>query len=198
TALAGTSLKIKDSTNTERLAPLFFVSPGQINYLVPTGTAVGDALVTITDGSGRIAPSRARIEAVAPGLFSANASGQGVAAAVALRVKANNELVYEPLFRFDAASQRFVSVPVDLGPATETVYIILYGTGIRFRSGLSGVKATIGGADSMVTYAGGQTGLAGLDQINAFLPRELAGKGEVDVVLTVDGKPTNTVKINVK
>ena len=50
TALGGTTLKIKDSTNTERLAPLFFVSSGQINYLVPAGTATGDALITIPDG----------------------------------------------------------------------------------------------------------------------------------------------------
>ncbi len=198
TSLSGTSIKIKDSAGVERLAPLFFVSSGQINYLVPTGTAAGDAIVTITDGAGRVAPSRARVESVAPGLFSANASGQGVAAAVALRVKANGDLVYEPIFTFNAAQQSFVSVPVDVGPATETVYIVLYGTGIRFRSGLSGVKATLGGVDSTVTYAGGQTGLEGLDQINVFLPRELAGKGEVDVVLTVDGKTTNAVKINVK
>lgn len=198
TNLSGTSIRIKDSAGVERLAPLFFVSSGQINYLIPTGTAPGDAIISITDGAGRVTPSRARIEAIAPGLFSANASGEGVAAAVALRVKASGEYVYEPLFRFDTTQQRFVSVPVDVGPAAETLYIILYGTGIRFRSGLQNVSATLGGVNSTVTYAGGQTGLEGLDQINVFLPRDLAGRGEVEVVLTVDGKTTNAVKINVK
>ncbi len=36
------------------------------------------------------------------------------------------------------------------------------------------------------------------DQINPRLPRSLARRGDVDVVLTVDGKTANTVKINVK
>jgi len=41
-----------------------------------------------------------------PGLFTANVSGQGVAAAVALRVKAGGSQVFEPVARFDAAPQQ--------------------------------------------------------------------------------------------
>ncbi|MGH9855169.1 MAG: hypothetical protein ACREBD_35500 [Blastocatellia bacterium] len=37
-----------------------------------------------------------------------------------------------------------------------------------------------------------------MDQVNLRLPRGLAGRGEVNVVLTVDGKTANTVRINVK
>jgi hypothetical protein len=57
-----------------------------------------------------------RIATVAPGLFSANANAQGVPAGVALRVRANGTQVYEPLARFDQAQNKFVSVPLDLGP----------------------------------------------------------------------------------
>ncbi len=198
TTLAGTSIKVKDSTNTERLAPLFFVSPGQINYLMPSGTAAGEAIITITSADGRVSPSRSVIDTVAPGLFSANSSGQGVAAAVALRVKANGEQVYEAISSFNAAQQQFVATPIDLGPATETVYLILYGTGLRFRSGLQGVTVKIGGVDATVAYAGGQTGLAGLDQLNVIVPRAVIGRGEVDIALTVDGKAANVVKVNIK
>ena len=35
TQLAGTTVKIKDSAGIERLAPLFFVSPTQVNYQIP-------------------------------------------------------------------------------------------------------------------------------------------------------------------
>ena len=38
----------------------------------------------------------------------------------------------------------------------------------------------------------------GMDQVNALLPRSLIGRGEVDVVLIVEGKTANTVKIKVK
>jgi len=56
----------------------------------------------------------------------------------------------------------------------------------------------IGGADVPVVYAGLQPTFAGLDQINVRLPRTLAGKGEVDLAVTVDGKPANTTRISFK
>lgn len=196
--LAGTTVKVKDSANTERTAPLFFVSPGQINYLIPAGTAPGDGVVTITSSDGRLSTGRVRIETVAPGVFTANSNGQGVPAAVALRVRANGEQVYETLNRFDTATQRFVATPIDLGPATDTVYLVLFGTGLRFRTGLQGVTVRLDTVNGNVIYAGGQTGLAGLDQINVGIPRSLIGKGEIDVVLTVDGKTANTVRVNIK
>jgi len=198
TALAGTNVTVRDSANVDRQAPLFFVSPGQINYLVPSGTSPGDATVTIASGDGSRATGRIKVEAVAPGLFSANSNGQGVAAAVVLRVKANGDRIYEAISRFDTAQQKFVSVPIDLGPDTDAVYLILYGTGVRFRSALSAVTASIGGANAGVLYAGGDTGFVGLDQVNVLLPRSLAGRGEVDATLTVDGKTTNTVRVNIK
>ena len=49
-----------------------------------------------------------------------------------------------------------------------------------------------------VTYAGLQGTFIGLDQINALLTRTLAGKGEVDLVVTVDGKVANTTRVNIK
>ena len=47
TALGGTAVLVKDSARVERPAPLFFVSKEQINYLVPAGTAIGPAKVTV-------------------------------------------------------------------------------------------------------------------------------------------------------
>ncbi len=60
TTLAGTSIKIKDSAGVEHNAPLFFMSPNQVNYLIPSGVASGAASLTLTsdDGSVRPAPCR--------------------------------------------------------------------------------------------------------------------------------------------
>jgi uncharacterized protein (TIGR03437 family) len=198
TTLAGAAVKITDSQGTERLAPLFFVSPGQINYQIPPGTASGTALLTVTSSEGRINTGRISIETVAPGLFSANSTGSGAASAYVLRIR-NSQSIAEPAITFDQAQQRFVNVPIDLGPETDLVYLVLYGTGIRFRTGLQGVSAKLGGnVDAPVLYAGGLTGLIGLDQINVLVPRSLIGRGEIDVALTVDGKTTNTVKVNIR
>ena len=100
--------------------------------------------------------------------------------------------------RFDTVSSQVVAVPIDLGAANDQVFLVLYGTGLRYRANLNGVSATAGGTDATVLYAGSQNGFIGLDQVNVRLPRTLAGRGEVDVALTVDGKTANPVKAHIK
>ncbi|MFN0085313.1 MAG: FG-GAP-like repeat-containing protein [Blastocatellia bacterium] len=196
TSLAGTTIRVRDAANVERLAPLFFVSATQVNYLVPLGTTPGQALVTVLASDNSISQAVVRVDAVAPGLFTADATGAGLTAANLLRVKVDGTLFYEPVARFDTAQNRFVAVPIDFGAASDQLFLLLYGTGFRQRSSLSAVGVRIGGVDVEVLYAGAQGSLAGLDQINARLPRSFTGRGEVDVVVTIDGKAANTVKVN--
>jgi uncharacterized protein (TIGR03437 family) len=66
------------------------------------------------------------------------------------------------------------------------------------RSAESAVRMTIGGMDVPVVYAGAQLTFPGLDQINVQLPRTLAGKGEVDLAVTVDGESANTTRLSFK
>ena len=60
------------------------------------------------------------------------------------------------------------------------------------------VEATIGGVAAEVLGFAAQPEFAGLDQINLLLPRELIGRGEVEVRVTVDGKPANTVTVTIR
>lgn len=198
TTLAGTTVKVKDVAGTERAAPLFFVSPTQVNYQIPVGTSPGLALVTIANSSGQQSQSAVQIASVAPGLFTANATGKGVAAASILRIKADGSQSYESVGMYDPAQNQFVARPIDLGASTDQVFLILFGGGVRFRGDLSNVKVKVGGLDAPVSFAGAQGGFVGLDQINARLSRSLIGKGEVDVVLIVDGKAANIVKVSFK
>jgi uncharacterized protein (TIGR03437 family) len=198
TTLAGTTVRVRDSAGAERLAPLFFVAATQVNYLMPAGAAAGAATVTITSGSGKISLGVVRIAPVAPGLFAANANGQGVPAAVALRVKADGAQSFEAVAQFDAATGRFTPAPLDLGPEGEQVFLILFGTGWRQRSSLAAVNCTIGGAGAEASFAGEVAGQAGLDQVNVRIPRTLMGRGNVEVVFRVDSKTANTVSINIK
>jgi uncharacterized protein (TIGR03437 family) len=198
TELAGTKVLVKDSAGVERLAPLFFVAPQQINYQMPAGMANGLAVVTVTSGDNKISGGLVQVSRVAPGVFSANSNGQGVAAATILRVKADGSQVFEPVARFDSAMNRFVSIPIDLGPETDQVFLILFGTGFRSRTMLAAVSATAGGTNAEVLYAGLTPGFVGLDQANIRLPRSLAGRGEIDVVLTVEGKTANPVRLNLR
>jgi uncharacterized protein (TIGR03437 family) len=198
TQLAGTVIKIRDSAGTDRVAPLFFVSPNQVNYLIPANTSPGRAILTLTSGDGATAIGSLQIANVAPSLFTANASGQGLPAAVALRVSGDGSQVTDLVARWDATLNRFVAAPIDLGVENEQVYLVLFGTGVRYRSGLSQVSARIGGTDAPVIFAGAQNDFVGLDQINILLPRSLAGRGDVDITLTADGKTANTVRVTIK
>jgi hypothetical protein len=51
TSLAGTTVMVKDSAGRERLSPLFFVAPAQVNFQIPPGTASGNATITVTSGN---------------------------------------------------------------------------------------------------------------------------------------------------
>jgi uncharacterized protein (TIGR03437 family) len=173
TALAGTSVKVKDSAGVERLAPLFFVAPTQVNYLMPKGTVTGLATVTITSGDGASSSGTVNLTNVAPSIFSANADGQGVATATVLRVKADGSQIYEPVSRYDDVQKKFVAAPIDLGPENDQVILILFGTGLRNRSSLGAASVIIGGLPAPVRYVGPQGAFAGVDQINLRLPRSL-------------------------
>ncbi len=202
TVIAGTSVIIKDSGGVERPAPLFFVSPNQINYVVPAGTAAGHATVTVTSGDGTISTGTMQIGQVEPAIFSANNNGVGVPAAVALRVKQDNTQIVEPIFQFNPGAGLQEPIPIDLGPAGERVFLILFLSGIRGSADPNGdgnfsetVHVIVGGTDSAPAFAGSQGTFAGLDQINLELDRSLIGSGLVSLSVISGGTSSNICQI---
>ena len=137
------------------------------------------------------------VAAVGPGLFLF--SGTNVAAAYVTRVKADNSVTYENIYTINA-SGGVVAAPIDLGPASDQVYLVLFGTGLRGHSSASNsVVAAAGGVNLPVSYAGAQNTLyPGLDQVNVLLPRSLAGKGDIVVHVTVDGQAANPGHVTIK
>lgn len=199
TQLAGLSVRMQDSTGREHLAPLLFVAPQQINYLVPADLASGPALVAVVNADGEpLAQGEAMIARVAPALFTAQADGRGLPAAVILRTRADGTHRFDAVARFDETLHRFDAAPVSFDATDEVVYLVLFGTGERFRSSLAAVTARIGGLPVEVTYAGAAPDLAGVDQFNLRLPRTLAGRGEVTIALTVDGHAANPVSVKIQ
>jgi uncharacterized protein (TIGR03437 family) len=164
-------------------APLLYAGPlqpfngvAQYNVEIPRSLA-GEALIS----------------SAAPGLFGINANGEGAAAATAVRVKADGSRSAEPVFRCGPAPGGCSTVPIDLGAATDQVYLSLYGTGLR--GGEMPTFVTIGTERVEMLYAGPQGAFTGLDQINVRLPRTLAGRGEVPVAVITGGRVSNRVTI---
>jgi uncharacterized protein (TIGR03437 family) len=198
TTLGNVQVRVRDAAGTERNAPLFFVSPTQINFQVPQGTSTGSATVTVLLNGSTVGQGALTIETVAPALFAANASGQGVPAAVAYRIKADGTQTTESVVQYNQTTSRFEAIPLDLGATNDQLYLVVFGTGFRNRSSLSGVTATLGGANAEVSFAGAQGSLTGVDQANIRIPCSLAGRGNVDLVFSVDGKMANTVTLSIK
>jgi uncharacterized protein (TIGR03437 family) len=195
--LGGTRVTMQDSAGQEMIAPLFFVSPMQVNYLVPAGLAEGLATVTITNAAGTISRGLLNLTRVAPAIFTADASGKGFAAADVQRVRRDGSSSYERVARFDVNTSRIVGNPIELRD-DEQAYLVLYGTGFKQRSSLTAVRANIDGLPVEVLYAGAQGQYAGLDQINLRIPLALRGRGELTVELEIDGRLTNPVNLLVK
>jgi uncharacterized protein (TIGR03437 family) len=195
-SLGGATLTVTDSAGTAAVAPLMYVSPAQINFVVPSGLASGTATFTIANGEASLSTT-GTIQSVAPTLFSMSADGRGVAAANAIESPANSPQQQSAVSVFQCAAAGCVSTPIQLS-ANANVYLILYGTGIRNRSSLANVTANINGTNVQVLYAGPQPGFEGLDQVNLALPVSLSGSGEVNIVLTVDGQISNVVTVNIQ
>jgi uncharacterized protein (TIGR03437 family) len=185
---------VKDSTGVETPATMVYSDFRQINFLVPGGLAAGQATLTVSNSAGASKPYPIMLGTVAPGLFTADFSGQGAVAAQALVVAADGTRSFAPAAQCTGTPATCTTVAIPLAPGTQ-VFLVLYGTGIKGRSSLNAVSVVMGGAAGSVTYAGVQGDFPGLDQIDVQVPASLAGMGEVDLKLTVDTLAANTVRV---
>ena len=190
----GANFWLVDEAGVSRPLQAIFAIPSQINFLTPPGLTLGQGAVNLATSTGQSLTVPVHIAPVAPGLFSADASGQGVAVGSVLRVPRQGSPFNVPLASCTKATG-CLAIPVDMGSLGDQVFLTLYGTGIRGRSSLSGVSATVGGSPADVLYAGPQSQFPGIDQVNLRLPSSLAGKGDVTVQLNVDGVAGNAVHL---
>lgn len=198
TSLAGVAVLVDGKP-----APLFFVSPTQINYQVPENTARGTAKVEVVRSNQVVAQGALSLSGPAPSLFTANADGTGVPSGYVTRVKANNEQVNESFLRFDQAQQKFVATPI-LRQAGESLYLVLWGTGFHSTpdsdgNGANGaaenVEVTIGGLPSQVVYAG-RSGYVGVEQLNIHIPANVTPGTNLTVLVRVNDGQGNIIRAN--
>ncbi len=185
-----------DSQNATYYPKLFYVSPAQINLLLPETMPAGAARIEIYRANGLVSSGTFTFAKIAPALFSAESNGAGIAAANIQRVKANGEQQFDIVSMMDGTG-KIVGKAIDLSVPGDKVYLLLYGIGARLRTDLQSVSCEIDGQLYPVEYAGPQGFFAGVDQLNILLPNTLRGKGEITVRVKVEDKISNTVKIKI-
>jgi uncharacterized protein (TIGR03437 family) len=184
--LGGVEVLVRDAQGVERQAPLLRLSSDQIEYIVPSGTSTGTASVTAKTPDGTTFRGSVEVQSIAPRVLEA---APGISAGYLVRVRNGFEST-EPIYLTDMDGN-FKTIPIDLGPPDDQVYLSLFGTGWRSRTGaLNGVRLVFSGNDGAflyseaAIYAGTQGEYAGVDQVNVLLPRFLAGSGNLYAVHT--------------
>lgn len=189
TLLGGVTVSINGT-----LAPLYYVSPGQINCIVPYELTGSSATIVVTSG---VTPSNSvtvGVVAATPGVISANDSGYGDGAIT----HANNTLVNS-------------SSPAQPGETVQMYVVGLGGLTTPITDGHGAVSGQIDnatiqpiviidGIQAQVTYWG-QTVDAGLYQINFVVPAGTqTGEQPVTVASTngVSGEATTTITLAIQ
>jgi uncharacterized protein (TIGR03437 family) len=183
---------VTDSAGERRRADVLGAAPAQVVFVVPAGTAAGRAQIDTTGASGAVL-----VDPVAPGVFTANADGQGVAAAFSVTVtsdgKQETQIIFDPATPIGLRT----ALPIDVNQPGQQVYLTLFGTGMR--NFADQATATIGGVPVPVADPFGQAQFQGLDQVNLGpLPSTLSGRGEIAVELSVDGRTSNRVTVSIR
>ncbi|MFN0109378.1 MAG: CAP domain-containing protein [Blastocatellia bacterium] len=169
-------------------APLLYVSPTQINYQIPANVDPGTAVIKVMNGGVEVANGTVIIGTVSPSIFTVKSDGKGVPTA---------QTTFDGTTFQSVANADGTAKVLTVGTTATPNYLVLYGTGLRRRSSMANVKVLIGGVQSEVSFLGAHSRLVGVDQMNIKLPQTVRGRGNVDVVVTIDGKTANTVTINI-
>ncbi len=195
--LAGVRVNVRDSTGATRPAQLFYVSPTQVNLVIPAGTAPGKAALEV-QSSGPPVPGATLVRNVVPSIFTlAGSTFQGGHYPAALAV------TYGPDGQAQssapvAACQTVPPVGCDVvpipRPAGSHVFLELFATGIR--NHISQVTVYLNGSPVVPAYAGPQGQYDGLDQINLEITNLPSAR--YTLFLNVDGFVSNAVQFSVQ
>ena len=209
TMLGGTTVQVAGLA-----APLFFVSPTQVNYLIPptlTAAQLGvneTAEVVVRTGSSVVSRGSVRIQKVAIALYTFDGTGRGIPAGFTVRVKPNSQQVLEPLGEFDQTTTTWLARPIDLSIAGDRMFLVLYASGLRRAPGANndgdvkeGIRVIVNGQELIPSYAGPQPALLGLDQINVELPPSFNGQAILNVQVATQpyaGAGSSTLQVHAR
>jgi uncharacterized protein (TIGR03437 family) len=181
-------------------APMIYVSQNQVTIQVPYEVAAGSAKqVILTNGTQGPANAQVTIATEAPGLFTADGSGIGQAAALnynattkqfTFNSSSNLAKIGDTVILYLTGEGNYDTTPPLMGGTTDTGYVI---TTLPATPPQSTPTVMIGGVDATasIAYAGPvQSSVTGLLQINVKIPTGSSTGNAVPVSVTIGGSST--------
>ena len=198
--LGGVTVTVQDSAGVTRTAPLFYVSPAQINLEIPEDTAPGSVAIMVLSAEPPVLGS-ALVRNVVPAIFTdGSITFQGSLYPAAYAVTFGPDGKQEPPVLVAACESSGCSAVPIPRPAGSRVFLELYGTGIRHHVSPVIVLLNTGQQGSQTlkpAYAGAQGQFDGQDQVNIEITN-LPVVPSYRLVLVVDGLVSNAVMFAVE
>jgi uncharacterized protein (TIGR03437 family) len=193
----GTSLGGTEVLLGGQAIPLQFVSPGQINALVPFGTPVNGPQQLIVKQNGVYAfPETLIVAQASPAVFTQTQTGQG--AGVIVVVKANGTQFEASAAQPASEGDVLVIYCAGLGPVSPAVADGAAAPLSTLSKTVNPVTVTIGGQSAQVLFAGLAPGFAGLYQVNALVPAGITAGANTPVILTSAGYSSAAVTVAIQ
>jgi uncharacterized protein (TIGR03437 family) len=192
TTLAGAQVTINGEP-----VPIFYSTPAQLGIQIPTDLTGSSAMVQVVVAGRASETKTLSLDSFSPGLFSVDQSGHGQGAILI----ANTNTLVAPVGSIPGRDARpakpgeFITIfCTGLGQVTPAL-----ATGVPAASNTTVTKptVTIDGVPANVEFSGMAPGFVGLNQVNVQVPAGTRAADDIPVVLTIGGKPSNTVTIAV-
>jgi len=175
-------------------APIYVVTAGQINAMLPFDLPVNTSLpVVVTRGNAVSAPQPVSVVSSQPGVFTQTANGEGIGAVVivnsdgsetevggSISAKAGDVLAIYCTGLGDVSPTEVAGFPASPSPLSQAI---------------DTVTLTIGGVNAPVLFAGPTPGFTGLYQVNTIVPSGIAPSQQAPLVLSQGGRTSSVVTI---
>jgi len=156
-----------------------------VNFQIPTDPPPGRYLLTVNG-----ATSDALETNVSPGIFTLSGNGAGVPLASVIAVLADG--TSQALAPYQCNSVGCAISAMVLPQNVSSVYVVLYGTGIR---NTKAIAASVGSVAAQVAYFGATSIYPGVDQVNLQISNLSHLTGHQSVILLTDGVFSNSVDL---
>lgn len=148
-------------------ARLIYVSPLQINFVVPDGAVTADGVDFTINNKGVVSKGKVKVLDAQPGIFTTTQDGKGTGAVGCQVVVKDAE--------GKVTSNTYPPPPCEVSAEMKEGYLLIFGTGFRYAAATS-VVVQVGTGDTAKdytpVYAGSQNQFPALDQINLLLPAD--------------------------